>query len=87
MDPGAVPEVVNLCKFTVKSLEVLFEWEIFPLKPSFGASMEKMQTNTLQPPQKTAKTLGNNLFCSQTTAETPLRCSSLINLISVVLLV
>lgn len=38
-DPGAVasaravPEVANLCKFTVKTLEVLFEWEIFPLNP------------------------------------------------------
>lgn len=40
----AVPEVENLCKFTVKSLEVLFKWEIFPLNPH----SERMQTNKLQ---------------------------------------
>lgn len=40
----AAPEEENLCKFAVKSLEELFEWEIFPLNPR----SERLQTNTLQ---------------------------------------
>ncbi len=59
----------------------------FPFKPSSRVSMEKMETNTQQPVRKEGKNTRIDLLCSQTTAETPLRCSSLINLICVVLLV